>query len=175
MRNKWIKRLFPIIALLLLLPWPVAYAIDSNTVSSQDSIQIEIAEPPAEPAYTVFGRSIGGLSNPVDLFYINATNNTADIVTTLYLTNSQELIKHYSYLILHVGVYVKSNGEWQMASSSNGEPISDTIITMRNGQVSFVLPGYAEYKVTIDSGSFYSPKVTADSSSLSPQFYLEVN
>jgi len=46
---------------------------------------------------------------------------------------------------------------------------------MRNGQVSFILPGYAKYKVAIDSGCFYCTNANADGSSLSPQFYLEVN
>ncbi|GAF75441.1 unnamed protein product, partial [marine sediment metagenome] len=48
-------------------------------------------------------------------------------------------------------------------------------ITMRNGQVSFNLTGLAEYKVTIDGGSFYCSTANTDSGSLSPQFYLEVN
>ncbi|GAI69632.1 unnamed protein product, partial [marine sediment metagenome] len=137
-------------------------------------VRIEIAEDSAKPTWTAFGKAVGGVT-PGDLFHIDATNNTTDIKVTLYLTNAQELINCYRYLILNVGVYVESNDEWERASGSNGELISDTFITMRNGQVSFILPGYAKYKVAIDSGSFYCTNANADGSSLSPQFYLEVN
>ena len=174
MRNK-MKWFFPILALLLLLPWPVAYAFDTDAMASQDAVRIEIAEDSAKPTWTAFGKAIGGVTTPGDLFHIDATNNTADIKVTLYLTNAQELINCYRYLILNVGVYVESNGEWERASGSNGEQISDTFITMRNGQVSFILPGYAKYKVAIDSGCFYCTNANADGSNLSPQFYLEVN
>lgn len=45
MRNKWIKRLFPLFALLLLAPWPVAsvYA-SSNYVTNQEPVHREVAE-----------------------------------------------------------------------------------------------------------------------------------
>ncbi len=172
MRYKF-KWFFPILAILLLLPWPVAYAFDTDA-TDQDTVRIEIAEDSAKPTWTAFGKAIGGVT-PGDLFHIDATNNTADIVVTLYITNAEELINHYRYLILNVGVYVESNGEWEKASGSNGELIPDTIISIRNGQVSFLLPGYAKYMLSIDSGSFYCTNANADGSSLSPQFYLEVN
>ena len=175
MRNKWIKRIFPFVALLLLLPWPIAYAYDTDTMASEDEVRIEIAEDSVKPSYTVFGRAIGGITNPGDLFYIDAVNNAADIKVTLYITNAQELVNHYRYLILNVGIYVESNGEWEKAPGSNGELISNAFITMRNSHVSFILPGYAKYKITIDSDSFYATNVNGDHGSLSPQFYLEVS
>ncbi|MFC1949469.1 hypothetical protein ACFLW0_04795 [Chloroflexota bacterium] len=176
MRNKWIKRLFPLIALLLLAPWPVAYAytFDGGT-TGQDGVQIKAAEASAAPSMTVFGKAISGVT-PGDLFYIDATDNPADVVATLYLTNAQELIGCYRNLILKVGIYTASaGGEWEKASTGNGEPIPDTFIMMRNGQVSFTLAGLAKYKITIDSGSFYCTTANTDKGSLSPQFYLEVD
>jgi hypothetical protein len=172
MRNKWIKRIFPFIALLLLLPWPVAYAFDDT--ASQDTVQIEIAEESAKPNYTAFGKAVGSV-NPGELFYFDASNNSADIVVTLSITNANQLISHYSYMILNVGVYAEVDGEWIKATGSNGELISDTFITMRNGQTSFILPGYANYKLTIDSGAFYCTNAGTDSNSLSPNFFLEVD
>ncbi len=173
--NKMLKRIFPFIALLLLLPWPVAYAYDVvNDTADQDTIRIEIAEDSVKPSFTAFGKAIGGVP-PGDLFYIDATNNTADIVTTIYLNNAQDLIGHYTFLILKVGVYVENDGNWEKAYGSNGELISETVLSMRNGQVSFLLPGYANYKVTIDGGSFYCHNASGDDSTLSPQLYLEVN
>ncbi len=173
--NKMLKRIFPFIALLLLLPWPVAYAYDVvNDTADQDTIRIEIAEDSVKPSFTAFGKAIGGVP-PGDLFYIDATNNTADIVTTIYLNNAQDLIGHYTFLILKVGVYVENDGNWEKAYGSNGELISEIVLSMRNGQVSFLLPGYANYKITIDGGSFYCHNSSGDDSTLSPQLYLEVN
>jgi len=169
MRNKWIKRFFPLIVLLLLAPWPIAYAHDvSDGVVGEETVRIEVAEASAQPTWTAFGKAIGGVTSG-DLFYIDATDNPADIQVTLYITNANELIGCYRNLILEVGVYAESDtGEWEKAST-------ETFITMRKGRVSFTLPGYAEYKVTIDGGSFYYTTANRDSSSLSPQFYLEVD
>ncbi len=150
MTKGFIKKIFPLLAVLLLTPWPVAYARDYNSdMAGQDSVRIEVAQASAKPTWTVFGRAIGGVSTPGDLFYIDATNNAADIQVTLYVTNAQELIYCYRYLILKVGIYVESiGGEWERASRGNGEPIPDTFITMRNGQVSFTLPGYTKHILT---------------------------
>jgi hypothetical protein len=174
MRNKWFKRFFPFIALFLLAPWPVAYAHTYDGSARGDAIWIEVAEASAAPTWTAFGKAIGGVS-PGDLFYVDATDNPADITGTLYITNVQELIGGYRNLILKVGVYAEgADGEWEKASPGNGEPVPETFITMRNGQFSFSLPGLAKYKITIDGGSFYCI-ATTDKGSLSPQFYLEVS
>ena len=176
MNKKLLKRLFPIIAVLLLTPWPVAYGFE-NANAGQETTQITVAEASAKPSMTVFGQAIGGVT-PGDLFYINTANQTADMKATLYITNAEELVHNYRYLILKVGVYVKGNdGEWEKASGNNGEPIPETFITMHNGQVSFTLAGYANYKLTIDGGSYHSHSFTGsdEEGSFSPQFYLEVD
>ena len=169
MRKKFI---LPLLAVLLLTPWPVAYAYDI-ALAKQEPIQVEAAEISAAPSWNAFGRAIGGVTTPGDLFYIDATNNPADISVTLHLTNAEELVHYYRYLILNVGVYFQTSiDQWEKATIVNGELIPDTYITMRNGAVSFTLPGYAIYKITIDSGSFYSFGTAADGGSVSPQFYL---
>ena len=177
MTHRFIKKIFPLLAVLLLTPWPVAYAQSyDGDITGQDAVLIEVAEASVAPTWTVFGGAIGGVTTPGDLFYINATNNPADITVTLYITNAQELCHCYRYLILKVGAYVEGNaGEWEKTSKGNGELIPDTFITMRNGQVSFTLVGYAKYKLTIDGGSFYSFSTTSDRGSFSPQFYLTVD
>jgi len=177
MPNRFIKKIFPLLAILLLTPWPVAYAhtYTGDTVG-QEPVQIEVAEPSLAPSMSVFGRAIGGVTRPGDLFYIDATENAADITVTLYLTNSQELSHCYRFLILKVGIYVESaGGEWEKASWWDGELIPETFITLRNGWVSFTLAGYTNYKVTIDGGSFYCIRTQADGGTVSPQFYLTVN
>ncbi len=175
-RNMWIKRFFPYLVLLLILPWPVAYATSTDVTAGDDAVRIEVAELSARPSYTAFGRAIGGVSNPGDLFYVDATNSPSDIKVTLSLINAQQLIRYYRYLILDVGIYIEnSEGEWERAVTSSGEPVPKTIISMRNGQVSFLLPGSSRYRVAIDGGSFYCTRAAGDSYSLSPQFYLEAN
>ncbi len=175
MRNKWLKRIFPYIVLFLVLPWPVAYATGAGGVSGEEAVRVDVAELSARPSYTAFGRAIGGINNPGDLFYVDTTGNSADINVTLYLTNAQLLVRCYRYLILDVGIYVETSaGRWERATASNGEVVPKTIISMHNGQVSFLLPGNSRYRVAIDSGCFYCGRAGADSQSLSPQFSLEV-
>ena len=177
MTRRFLKKIFPLLAALLLTPWPVAYAQSyGGNITGQDAVQIEVAEVSVSPSWTVFGKAIGGVSTPGDLFYIDATNNAADVQVNLYITNAEKLIHCYRYLILKVGGYAESSAnQWEKASTANGEPIPDTFITLLDSQVSFTLPGYAKYKVTIDSGSFYCVNPNVDGDSLSPQFYLTVN
>ncbi|MFC1902385.1 hypothetical protein ACFLX3_05630 [Chloroflexota bacterium] len=176
MNKKLLKRLFPIIAILLLAPWPIAYGYSaSGAATGQETAQIQAAEASAQPSWTAFGNAIGGVT-PGDLFYINTANQTSDIKVTLYLTNAEELVHNYRYLILKVDVYVETGeGEWEKTSGNNGEPIPETFITMHNGQVSFTLAGYVNYKLTIDGGSFKTFPANAGEDSASPNFYLEVD
>ena len=177
MTRRFIKKIFPLLAVSLLVPWPIAYAQSYNgDTAGQDAVQIEVAEDSEKPSWSAFGRAIGGVTTPGDLFYIDAGGSPADIVVTLYIVNTQELIHCYKYLNLKVGVYVwSSTAQWQRASGANGGPVSDTYITLSNGQVSFTLPGYTKYKVAIDSGCFYCITANTDGGSLSPQFYLTVD
>jgi len=178
MRNKWFKRLFPLFALLILAPWPVAYAHTlTDDTADQEVIQIEAADTLEAPSLGhAGGGTFGGVTTPGALFYIDATENTHDIQANLYITNTNELSRRCRNLILKVGIYVENGaGEWEEAALFNGEAIPDTFITMRDAQVSFTLAGLAKYKVTIDSGSFYCISGVADGGSLSPNFYLTVD
>lgn len=167
------KLIFALIVALLLTPWQMAFAFGANNVTLvPKTVQIEAASPSAAPHWHAFGRAIGGVDRPGDLFYIDATQNPTPIRLTLYLTNTQELRHCYSYLILKVRVYVEGNaGEWEKASWQ-GELIPDAFITLHNSQVGFALANNANYKVTIDGGSFYCITVSADEGSISPQFHL---
>ncbi len=166
------KLFFPALAILLLVPWPVAYAYD-NAVAGAGPVQVAAAEPSVAPEMAALGNAVGGITSPGTLFYVDATGAPGDVSVALYLTNADELIHYYRYLILKVGVYVQAGADWQPAASGSGELFPDTYLTLRNGRVSFTLPGYARYKVTIDSGCFYfSPAVAGGS--ISPKFYLTV-
>ena len=165
------KLFFILLATLLLTPWPVAYAY-SDTLAGQDPVQVVAAEPAATPHWTAFGKTIGGVT-PGDLFYIDTNNSTVDMHVALYITNIDELIHYYRYLTLNIGVYTQTGtDQWEKATMGNGELLPDTYITMLNGQVSFMLPGYARYKITIDDGCYYCYGAGADKSTASPKFYL---
>jgi hypothetical protein len=165
------KFIFLFVASLLLVPWPVAYAYDAGV--GQTPIQIEAAEATAAPHWQTFGQAIGSVT-PGDLFYVDTSNITTDMPVTLYITNTDQLIRYYRYLTLNVGVYVQTDtDQWEKATTGNGELLADTYITMSNGRTSFTLPGYAKYKITIDKGCFYCYGST-DESAISPTFYLTV-
>lgn len=176
MTKKLFRRIFPLIAFLLLAPWPIAYTTGyANGMVEQEAIQVSAAEVSAAPTLTAVGKTIGGVT-PGDLFFIDATDSGADIQATLHFTNASELVDSYRYLILKVGLYVDNgSGEWEPAYGVDGELAPDTFITMSNGYTDFTLPGYAKYKVTIDSGSFYYTNADIDGGSTSPTFYLMVN
>jgi hypothetical protein len=167
------KLIFLLLATVVLIPWPVAYAHD-NAIAGQTPMQIEAAETAAAPHCKAFGKAIGSVT-PGDLFYIDLGNDTTDTLVTLHITNTDELIKYYRYLTLKVGVYVQTGADqWEKTTMGNGEAFPDTYITMINGSVSFMLPGYAKYKITIDKGCFYFYGTGADESAISPTFYLTV-
>ncbi len=172
---RFFREIIIILSLLILAPWPVAFAYDiDNDESATGMLQIEVAELSAKPRATIFGRTIGGIA-PGDLFYIHADDYPADIMATLYLVNTEELIRCYRYMNLKVGVYVQANaGQWQESWEDGEKLIPDTYLTLHNGRVSFTLPSYAKYKITIDSGCYYSNTVNAAGGSVSPRFHLNV-
>ena len=173
MAKKALNIWFGLLSLLLLAPWPIAYAYD-NGATDPRGIQIEQAEPSAMPTMNVFGQAIGSV-NPGDLFYVDNRVNSVDTLATLHLTNTDELSHHYRYLTLKLGVYVQNNdGVWNKAGKLSSQPLPDTYLTLRNGQVSFRLPGYTRYRITVEGGCFYCFRGNADSHRLAPQFYLTV-
>ncbi|MFC1967614.1 hypothetical protein ACFLV2_03155 [Chloroflexota bacterium] len=169
-----LKRFFPLIAVTMLLPWPVAFAYEYNgDALLQNAVQVEAAGDDVRPGWHAFGKTIGGVTSPGDLFYIAAADCPADINVTMHIVNTGELIQSYRYMILRVGIYRQDvEGGWQPATGPDGELLPDTYITMKNGRVDFTLTGSASYKVTIESGSF---NCISTSGILEPQFYLEVS
>ena len=163
--------LFCAVFLLTLWLTSSAYGI-SDGMSGDKTVHVEAAEPPKAPSATFYGRAIGDVA-PGDLFYIDNSDNAQDIAVKLYITNAHELTHYLRYLILEVGIYFEgSDGRWQKASSWKSQPVPDTFITLRNSPVSFILPGYTKYKVSVDDGSFYC---LTTSGGISPQqFYLTV-
>jgi len=165
-----------IVATLLVASWliPIAYG-QTNGDTEQGDVYVEAAPPEAAPAASFFGNAIGGVTAG-DLFYIYATNHQPDMSVDLYITNTDELIHYFRYLILKVGVYVEDvDGQWKQITSQDGIVLPDTYITMQNSPVTFILPGLARYKLTIESGSYYCLPLHSNDGDFSPQFYVNVD
>jgi hypothetical protein len=165
------KLLFPIIAALLLAPWPVAYAYD-NASAGNIPTTIEAAEASAAPRLNGYGNAIGNVT-PGDLFYIDNSGATGDTLFTLSITNADELVHSYRYMTLNIGIYVQMETDrWEKLNMSSGEMLLETCITMQGGMVSFSLPGGARYKIGIDKGCFYCYGAKSNDSIPVPKFYL---
>ena len=118
------------------------------------------------PAAAFYGSAIGAVIAG-DLFYINATDINVDMVFTLYLSNTDQLIHYLAYLNLEIAVYREiAPGQWEKAT------LAGLLLTMRNGLVTFNLPGLANYKVTIERGCFNCHPGKADRENAAPSFYL---
>ncbi len=140
---------------------------------SPNGVRLEIAGAPSQPAWQVNGNAIGRVREPIDFFYIGAADRAAGIRVTLYLTNTEELISHYRYLILNLGIYQEvSDGKWEKISGPDCENMTDFLITLVDARVRFSLGGYGRYKITIDSGSYCFTGKGNAGGGLSPRFYL---
>jgi len=164
------KLLFPLIAALLLVPWPIAYAYDS-VKAANIPMTIEAADPSAAPQMKAFGNAIGSVS-PGELFRVDTTG-AADTLFTIYLTNTDELVSSYRYMTLNIGIYVQTDTDrWEKATTFTGGTSPDIYLTMQGAVVSFTLPGSAKYKITIEKGCFYCYGVHSAGNIAVPEFNL---
>ena len=164
------KLLFPVIAALLLTPWPVAYAYD-DVMAVDNTITVQAADPAESPSLQAYGHAIGSVT-PGDLFYIDTSETAADTFYTLYITNTDELIRCYRYMNLNIGVYVQTDiDKWEKPD----ENPPNVYLTMQNSTVDIKLPGCGNYKITVDKGCFYCHGVGAGGSIASPEFYLSTS
>jgi hypothetical protein len=159
-----------LLAATLLLPWPIAYAYDAS-FAGQETPRITAAEPDAVPGLKAFGKAIGGVT-PGDLFYIDCTDSPVDRLVTLQLTNAEELVHCYRYMILEIGLYLLTGDDrWEKVDTDCAGAGHRQYISMRTGEVGFILHGDAEYKLTIDGGCFYC-FTASGTEGFVPRFYL---
>lgn len=177
MVKRFVSEILPILVILALAPWVVTYTQGAGgDVPADEPVRIRVAEASAMPSWRTFGKAVGGVDTPGDLFSFDATERTDDITVNLCIVNTRQLSSCYTYLTLQVGVYVQGGaGGWEKASRRNNEPVPEIYLTLRSGQASFTLPGGAEYKVTIDDGSFYCSGTGSYGGCLSPRFSLTVD
>ena len=165
------KLILSLLAMLLLTPWPVAYAYD-EVLAVNETINIEPAGETATPQMNAFGYAIGVVTSG-DLFYIDSANTIADIHLTLYITNTDELVNRYRYMNLKIGIYKEFDiDQWEEVTWGIEETQRDIYLTMQGGMTEFTLPGYGNYKVTIEKGCFYCYGYGPDESTVFPEFYL---
>lgn len=113
-----------------------------------------------------------------DIYYIDTTSYTGDVIISVYLTNPDELHTDYSYLNMNVSVWFYDTDHWAQASLSGGGTgdTSGKYLTLNNGYLSFIVAGNAEYCVSVDGGEYYCIDTTEDAThSLDPAFYMEVD
>jgi hypothetical protein len=173
--KKFLRFTLIVVVLLLAVSW-LSSAVYGQTDDGpeQSGIYVEAAPPEAAPSVTFYGRAIGGVTAG-DLFYIDAIDSQADMSLDLYITNADELIHCFRYIILKIAVYIEdSEGQWQPVTSQNGTAVPDTYITLENSPVRFIISGLARYKVTIESGCYHSLPFRANGGAISPAFYLNV-
>ena len=172
--RRFLKLILVLVAAVAFVTCSVAYAHDSSAAAAQP-VTVEPATAEALPSWKAFGGAIGGVSHPGDLFYIDATNSSADISVVVSLTNTHELSHSYRYLLLEVGVYRNTEpSDLDRNSSWEEVLVPETYVSLRNAQATVVLPGCAEYKVTIDEGCFYCFPGGNEAESVSPKFHLTV-
>lgn len=172
--SRLFKLILALVAALAFVTCSIAYAYDSSAAAAQP-VMVEPATAEALPSWNAFGGAIGGVSHPGDLFYVDASDNPADISMCVSLTNAHELKHYYRYLLLRVGVHRQASpGELDGDSTWEEVQIPETYVSLRNAQATFILPGAADYKVSIDDGCFYCFPVSSEIESTSPKFHLMV-
>ena len=160
------KLLFPLIAALLLAPWPIVYAYDSVSAANLP-VTIVAVDVSAAPQLQAFGHAIGGVS-PGELFRVDTSGTLVATLFSLYITNTDELVECYRYMTLNVGIYVQTDTyQWQEVTASG-----DIYLTMQGGLVNFTLPGNAIYKITIEKGCFYCYGANSAGNIAVPNFSL---
>jgi hypothetical protein len=115
-----------------------------------------------------------GIVTAGDVYYLDTTGYTGDILVTIYITNTAALQKDYSLLLLQANVWNGTTGAFTQATYADGTAIGTVYLSIVNGAASFILNGNTEYCFTIDGGSYYCIDTDAAGGSLSPSFYLEV-
>ena len=165
-----------LIAALLLAPWPVVYAWDGANADTINSAMIQPADIETAPQIKAYGNAVGKVS-PGDLFYVDMTGVQGDAEYQLIITNADELVHSYRFLNLKIGVFVQSEdaSHWERLTATNGDPVPDIYITIVTGVTDFKLPAGARYKITIDTGCFYSYSLSKGEKAAIPNFYLSTN
>jgi len=127
MRNKWIKRIFPLIATLLLLPWPVAHAQSINDdMTEQDAALVALVEPSEASDLTSAQEPSNYYSNPIPKTrdYIES-NPDEEFPFQSYVTPEDEAIEALAAQIKTARDAYKLAVRWTYVSDQNLNHVTD--------------------------------------------------
>lgn len=174
-------------------------AVNSNTLTVNPDITntyttaASVSEEAPNSSAATWSPSIGSTSSITagNHFLINlqGLSSTDSALIEVFLINTDELVKNYTFLHRLVNVKVLcegscsigagttpftesgTNGVWQDAADAAGTDISatDDYLTLTNARQAFILLGGYTYALTIDGGTLFTIDVTETSGdSLSP-------
>jgi hypothetical protein len=115
-----------------------------------------------------------GAVTPGDIYYIDTSDYLGDVLVTVFFTNTDELIKDYSFLNLQVNVWTGTTGDWAQSNRADSAEIGTVFLTLTGGYTTFILNGNSEYCISIDDGNYFCIDTDATGGSLSPDFFIEV-
>jgi len=108
-----------------------------------------------------------------DLYYISTANYHGNVLVKLFLTNTDELSKDYSYLNLKVSVWTGGSDNWEQANQADGSNLKPFYLTLSGADYSFILTGNNEYCITIEDGNYFCIDTDAAGGSLSPEYFID--
>ncbi len=157
-------------AVLMVLVGRLTTTAYGASAPARQDVRIESAGIAAAPKTVFFGNAHGSIT-PGDLYYIDLSDSANQTrCATIYITNADSLYRYLRYLILNIGVYVKNeSGGWDKCPQANSP-----LLTLKNGSSDVILPCPGYFKITVDSGNYYSFANTDMGEMQAPIFNLEV-
>jgi hypothetical protein len=190
--------IFAIALLMLFASTTVSYAMSSNTTSTSisasgigdaacavktlsdvdEDVKLRYSQGTAAPYSNVaplWKPVVGetGAISPGDLYYLKSSNFSGNILVKIYLTNTAALIKNYTYLNLKINVWTRTADSWVQAKLADGSKFEPLYLSLTGADISFVLPGNAQYCISIDGGNYYCIDTDAAGGSLSPEYFID--
>lgn len=164
------KIVFCVLLVLLLTPWPVAYARNDSANESPGTI-VTTAGPEAQPIWILNGQATVTVA-PGDLFYIDIINSD-DSEFILFITNTDGLVQQYSDMTLNMGIYAENNEDgFIKIKPDEYSTYDDMNLTMTKRYTCFTLPGNGSYKVSIEKGCLQCDGASNENGDIEPEFYL---
>lgn len=170
-RRKYLLGLV-ILAIVAVASFVHAYLTTTQAISvSGADADIAAVEADGSPSWPAMHGNMIGTIETTSLFKVTPDPSyTGDLLISVNLTNADELIKCYRFLMMKIGIFTPADDQVGRTE----------LLTIKNGTVSFELPrgaGWADfYRVKITSGSFHTLKGTAGAGeSFSPSFWCEAS
>jgi hypothetical protein len=154
----------------LVLSWSVSFAAESGGAAADPIVQVVPVD--GRPVMTVYRGGIASVT-PGDLYIIDARDVPNDLPVALHLVNAGELATTFRYTTFRVGVWrLDDSGVREPVMAPGGAGTLEAILSLLNGNVSFILPGGGRYVVGIDGGSYAAYPAGTGGATALPEFVL---